>query len=277
MTIVSVAGCSSGTKEIASAKDRFMSMMQMLPSNVSEFTFFDVYALRTDENLSSEWSYYNDNIFGFGNDSVSNNINGLCMVYPSNIWMFEGDFTLDQLMGSAANGSYNYGGFNVLYTAYNSSMVLINSTAINGDDEDVRSCIDVVNGNESSLYENENVKAILDRLPTGFVFDVQIVNNVSAAENIGLLLEGGSMAKSGDNDIETAVYQFNTSDAAHQYVATAGNVSKDGTMQIASRTQDGVFVTEVLTPLTSTPTPTETPALTPEPTSTPADTVTPAP
>ena len=57
VTILSVAGCSSGTKEIASAKDRVVSMIRMLPSNVSEFTFFDKYALTTDKNLSAEWSY----------------------------------------------------------------------------------------------------------------------------------------------------------------------------------------------------------------------------
>ena len=277
VTIVSVAGCSSGTKEIASAKDRAVSMMQMLPSNVSEFTFFDKYALTTDKNLAAEWSYYNENYFGFGNDSVSNSITGLCMVYPSNILMYEGDFTLDQLLGSAANGSYNYGGFNVRHAADNSSIVLINSTAITGDDEDVRSCIDVVDGNVSSLYGNAEIKSIVDRLPSGFVLDVRIVDNASASENIsGLLLVGASVAKTSNTDIETDVYQFNTSDAAQQYVATASNESQNETMHI-DRTQDGTFVTEVITPLTSTPTPTETPALTPEPTPTSAATVTPTP
>jgi hypothetical protein len=268
VTIVSVVGCSSGSKEIAPAKARAVSMMQMLPSNITAFSFFDKYALTTNKNLSSEWSYYNENYFGFGNDSLSNSINGLCVVYPNNIVMYEGDFTLDQFMGSDTNGSYNYGGFNVRYGAYNSSVVLINNTAITGADEDVRNCIDVVNGNESSFYDNENVKAIVDRLPVGYEMDLGYVGNESSSENIsGLLLEGVSVAKSGDNDIETDIYQFNTSDAAQQYVATASNVSKDGTMQIA-RTQDGVFVTEVITPLTSTPTPTVSPTETSTPTPT---------
>jgi hypothetical protein len=246
VTIVSVVGCSSGTKEIASAKDRALSTMQLLPSNVSGFSFLDIYALRTDENLASEWSYFNRNIFG--NESISNSMNGLCVVYPSNIWMFEGDFTLDQFMGSTSNGSYNYGGFNVRYLADNSSIVLINSTTINGYDEDVRNCIDVVNGNVSSLYGNADIKSIVDRLPVGFEFSVSIVDNESASENMsGLLLVGASVAKSGDNDIETDVYQFNTSDAAQQYVATASNESQDETMHI-DRTQDGAFVTEVITP-----------------------------
>ena len=274
--IVSVVGCSSGAKEVAPGKDRVLSIMQLLPTNVSSFSFLDLYALRTEKDLASEWSYIKESIFG--NDSVSNSINGLCMAYPNNIWMYEGDFTLDQFMGSAANGSYNYGGFNVRYGTDNSSIVLINSTAINAYDEDVRSCIDVVNGNVSSLYGNADIKSVVDRLPSGFVLDVQILNNESVDENIsGLLLVGASVAKSGDNDIETDVYQFDTSDAAQKYVATASNESQDETIHI-DRTRDGVFVTEVITPLTSTPTPTVSPTetLTPTQTATPS-TSTPTP
>ena len=100
---------------------------------------------------------------------------------------------------------------------------------------------------------------MVNRLPGGYGFDVSIADNNSAYGNIsGLMLVGSSVAKSGDNLTETGIYQFNTSDAAQQYVATASNMSQDETIQIA-RTQDGAFVTEVLTPLTSTPTPTPAP------------------
>ena len=260
-TIVSIAGCSSGSKEVASGQDRALSMMQMLPANVSEFTFFDIHALRTDKNLTAEWGSYNK--YFFDNASISNSVNSFCMVSPSNMWIFEGDFTisqlLDQLTGSTGNGSYKYGGFKVTSVVVNTSIVLINSTAIIGYDEDVRNCIDAVNGNVSSLYGNADMKSMVTRLPLGYAFDVVIVDNESVSNNIsGLLLVGSSVAKSGDNDIETKIYQFNTSDAAQQYVATASNMSQDETIQIA-RTQDGAFVTEVLTPLTSTPTPTPAP------------------
>jgi hypothetical protein len=186
-------------------------------------------------------------------------MNSFCLVYPNDIGMFEGDFTLsqliDQLIGSTGNGSYSYGGFNVMAGAANSSIVRINSTAIIGSDDEVRSCIDAVNGNASSLYGNADIKSMVNRLPNGYGFDVTLADNNSAYGNIsGLMLVGSSVTASGDNLTETGIYQFNTSDAAQQYVATASNVSKDGSMQIA-RTQDGAFVTEVLTPLTSTPTP----------------------
>ena len=274
-TIVSVTGCSSSPKAVAPGKDRLVSMMQMLPSNVSEFSFFDIYTLRTDKNLAAEWSGYNQ--YFFGNASVTNSMNSFCLVYPNEIGMFDGDFTLnqllDQLMGSTGTDSYNYGGFNVMAGAANTSIVRINGTAIIGYDEDIRSCIDAVNGNASSLYGNADIKSMVNRLPGGYGFDVTIADNNSAYGNIsGLMLVGLSVTASGDNFTQTGIYQFNTSDAAQQYVATASNVSADGAMQIA-RTQDGTLVTEVLTPLTSTITPTETPALTPEPTLTP----TPAP
>jgi hypothetical protein len=230
-------------------------MLQMLPSNVSSFDFLDIYALRTDENLSYAWSYIDE--YSFGNASVANSFNSFCTVYPSYLAMYEGDFTLDQLTGGISNGSYNYGGFNVRYV-YNSSMVLINGTAIGGYDKDIQSCIDAVNGNVSSLYGNADIKSIVNRLPVGFELYVWIADNASASENIsGLLLGGASVAKSGDNYIETEVYQFNTSDAAQSYVALNGNTS-DASSRI-EMTQDSVYVTIVTTPITSTPTPTPTP------------------
>jgi len=254
-TIVSVAGCSSGSKSIAAGKDRAVSMMQMLPAYTSNFSFLDTYMFQTDENLSSAWAFIKG--YYLGNTSFSERING--MVSTDELSIFEGDFTLDQFVGKTGNGSYNYGGFKITTSTYNTSVVMINSSAVTGYDYDVRRCIDVVNGNESSFYDNEDVKAIMNLLPSGLELAIQVMNNSSSSgEPIGSLAEGASWTKSGADYAETKVYQFNSSDIAQQYVATARNVSEDGTMNIA-RTQNGAFVTEVMTPLTSTPTPTLTP------------------
>jgi hypothetical protein len=256
-TIVSVVGCSSGSKSIAVGKDRAVSMMQILPADTSNFSFLDTYMLQTDKNLSSDWEYMK--AYYFGNDSLSEKFNGL--VYTDELSMYEGDFTFDQFMGNRSNGYYNYGGFKISMSTYNTSAVMINSNAVSGYDYDVRRCIDVVNGNESSFYDNDGVKAIMHLLPSGIELAIQVMNNSFSSEGpIGSLVEGASWIKSGNHYVETQVYQFNSSDTAQQYVATASNVSKDGTMHI-DRTQNGVFVTEVITPLTSTPTPT--PTLTP--------------
>jgi hypothetical protein len=272
VTIVSVAGCSSGSKEVAPAKDRALSIMQMVPTNVSSFSFIDIYALRTDKNLSSAFEYFQE--YYLGNDSIVEKING--MVAADELYLFEGDFALDQVMefmGITINGSYNYGGLNVRTGSYNSSGAMINGSAIIGYDKDVRSCIDVVNGNASLLYGNADIKAIVSRLPVGFELYISIVGNESVSENMsGLLLAGASVTMSGGDYIETEIYQFNTSDAAQQYVATAGSESNDDTTR-TERTQDGVYVTAVTMPLTYTPTPA--PTVLPTETSTPTPTSTP--
>ncbi len=256
-TIVSVTGCSSGSKSIAAGKDRAVSMMQILPADTSNFSFLDTYMIQTDKNLSSDWEYMKASYFG--NNSLSEKFNGL--VYTDELSVFEGDFTLDQFMGNTSNGSYNYGGFKISTSMYNTSVVMINSSAVSGYDYDVRRCIDVVNGNRSSFYDNENVKAIMSLLPSGIELAIQVMDNSSSSgEPIGSLAEGASWLKSGDDYVETKIYQFNSSNTAQQYVATASNVSEDGTIHI-DRTQNGTFVTEEMTPLASTPTPT--PTLTP--------------
>jgi len=256
-TIVSVAGCSSGSKSIAAGKDRVVSMMQILPADTSNFSFLDTYMFHTDKNLSSDWALIKK--YYLGNNSLSERING--MVNTDKISMFEGDFTLDQFVGNTSNGSYNYGGFKISTSTYNTSIVMINSSAVIGYDYDVRRCIDVVNGNRSSFYDNEDVKAIMSLLPIGLQLAIQVMDNSSSSgEPIGSLVKGASWIKSGNDYVETQVYQFNGSNTAQQYVATASNVSVDGTMHI-DRMQNGTFVTEVMTPLASTPT--STPTLTP--------------
>jgi hypothetical protein len=265
VTIVGVAGCSSGSKPVGTMQDRAVRMMQMVPANSSYFDFIDIYKLRTDENFSSTWAYFKE--YYLDNESISEKINSVATT--DSLYIYEGDFTLAQLMGSTNNGSYNYGGLKISTSTDNMSAVMINSSAVNGYDDDVRSCIDVVNGNKSSLYDNEDVQAVMSRLPSGIELGMQIVDNSSSSEEpVGLLLEGVSYDIFGSDYVQTLVYQFNSSSTAQKYVANASNVSEDGTMSL-NRTLDGVFVTEVMTPLTSTPTPTPTPTSTPTPTPTP--------
>ena len=274
VSIVSAVGCSSGSKPVGSAMDRAVSMMKVLPSNVSGFSYEDLYMLRTDKNLSAELSSLKQQ----SNDSVLlQRVDGLGVDLVDMIELvLGGGLSLDQLMGVSSNGSYSYGGFKVSTYANGISAVLINGIAIYSSNDEIRLCIDVVNGNGTSLYSNEDVKSILDRLPDGYSLQIVVGNESAPAELAGILAAGGSMTKQGSSNVSTNVYKFNSSDAAQEYVEVMNNESQDETVHI-DMTQDGAFVKEVMTPVTSTPTPTPTVALTPEPTATPVATVTPTP
>ena len=273
VSIVGAVGCSSGSKTVGSAKDRAVSMVKLLPSNVSDFYYRDLYMLRTDKNLSAEWSSLEQQS---NNSALLQKIDGLGVDFGDMTELVLGSLSLDQFMAVSSNGSYNYGGFKVSMYTDGISAVRVNGTSIYGYDDKIRSCIDVANGNGTSLYSNEGVKSILDRLPDGYGMQIVVGNESAPAELAAMLVFGFSITKHGSTDVKTNVYKFNSSDAAQEYVQVVSNESQDANVSI-DRTQDGAFVREVMTPVTATPTPTPTVALTPEPTATPVVTVTPTP
>jgi hypothetical protein len=110
VSIVSVIGCSSGSKPVGSVKDRVASMLQMLPADVSGFYYQDIYMLRTDKNMSTEWASLQQGAEG---SAILQKLNGLGMVEVEGVVLFAGDFSLAELMETAANGSYEYGGIKV--------------------------------------------------------------------------------------------------------------------------------------------------------------------
>ncbi len=274
VSIVSVIGCSSGSKPSGSAKDRAVSMMKVLPANVSGFSYMDIYTLRTDANLASEWEI----LMQQSNDSaVLKKINGLGLVYAESIALFVGDFSLEELTEVASNGSYEYGGFTVKTYGENVSAALVNSVAINSLDDQIKRCIDVAKGTEASMYGSEDLQAVLARLPEGYMMDAWVVGNETVPEGFeGLLAVAEITTRQGSDDMQTTVYKFNGSDAAQKYAVAANNASQDESYNVAV-TQDGAFVKVAATPVTATPTPAATVALTPKPTATPVVTVTPTP
>ena len=250
-SIVSAVGCSSGSTPVGLAKDRAVSIMKVLPSNVSEFVYEDLYMLRTDKNLSAEWSHLQQS----NGSALLQKVDGVGVVYEGIYLFLGGGSSPDQLMGvSSGNGSYSYGGFKVSTYAEGISKVLINGISVYGPDDEVRLCIDVANGNATSLYGNEDVKSVFDRLPDGYVLRMVTGNESVPVELAAMLVLGTSGNKQGSNNVSTNVYKFNSSDAAQEYVQVVSNESQDPTVHI-DMTQDGAFVKEFITPVTATPTP----------------------
>ncbi len=272
-SIAGAAGCSSGSKPVGSAMDRAVSIMKLLPSNVSDFSYYDFYMLRTDTNLSAEWSSMKQQT-NESERALLQKIDGYGGVGYMILFFLGGGSTPDQLMRiSSSNGSYSYGGCKVNTYANALSKVMVNDISLYGSDDEIKLCIDAANGNGTSLYGNEDVKSVVDRLPGGYTLQIAVGNESAPVELAGVLAAGASITKQGSIKVQTNVYKFNSSDAAQEYVQVMNNESQDETVHI-DMTQDGAFVTEVMTPVTATPTPTATTALTPEPTATPAATVT---
>lgn len=235
VSIVGAAGCSSEPKEPVVEDTGAVRMMKMLPIDVGSFMYMDVHALRTVQNLSSIWDWYKDELGDLSDSDIIESVDFVGMAQDEDFYLIEGDFDLDQLMGNTTDGPYYYDSFNVTIGEDGDSAALVNGVFIIGCDEDVRSCIDVVNGKKDSLYDNGDLRTIFDRLPSGYMISLVFMED---AYGVGLRALGKSMAIQDSNYVQTIIAKFANSDIA-------GNFVRSVIMGTATVTQDGVFITIV--------------------------------
>ena len=102
-------------------------------------------------------------------------------------------------------------------------------TFLIGDEESLKLCIDVkVKDDVSSLYDNPNVKLVVDKLPDGIIVNVWIATADSEEKYEDLVAYGRSYRKVEEGMLElTAVYMFqagfsagNAQDAIKDYLGT---------------------------------------------------------
>jgi hypothetical protein len=170
------------------------------------------------------------------------------------LYLYEGNFILDQLMGNNSTESYNYGGFTIwIYEYY--GVAVINNISVNGHDRFIKRCIDVVIGKADSMYDN--VKDVVNRLPTSYMLNIHRPNSSYYPYDV----LGMSSAIQGDNDIETAIYEFNSTEIAQYWAGCSSLLYTYEWSPLYNEslnpdvTRDGKFVTIVTTtPIEPTPT-----------------------
>ena len=250
-SIVSIIGCSSDSKEGATNNPAAVQMMRMLPANLSGFSYMDINEMRADDYGASVLEYLNSE----ANMDFSEQVNGFGMassdVESEYSFLYEGNYSPSQMMDDSI-GSYNYGGFSIwTFDEYNNSVAMIDNISVYGRDSIIERCIDAVNGNADSMYDN--AKDVVDRLPAGFELYVYVVNSGAAPEGFtGLLVQGVSVTKQGGSNVGTSVYKFNSTETA-QHCTECSNIfyNQDDfflpNANIIDVNIGGVFVTVVTT------------------------------
>ena len=240
VSIVSVIGCSSG-----SDKGSFISMVKMLSEDLGGLTFIDVQTLQTDDSLASTWNGIQQQLIGpniYG-ENVSK-ITGLGLVgSETGLMMYAGDFDLEQMTSIIEQGSvesFEYEGITICTDQNASSTAVIDDVVFVGSSEDIQLCVDVANGQGTSLYDNKDAKDTIGRLPGGYILGVMVMGDTnSSEESYGLLAAGMAVSKQNGNISETSLLKFEDSDAAEQYFTDFGSqISSDYDV-----TQDGQYLT----------------------------------
>jgi hypothetical protein len=232
-----------------SDKDDFIRMVKMMPEDLSGLTFIDVHTLQADDGLASTWDWVRYQFIG--EDIYGENVSKLTgfgiTVGEDSLRIYKGDFDFTQMTSiieQSSLESFEYEGITVWADQNASSIAVIDKVLFVGSSENIQLCVDVANGQGTSLYDNKDAKDTIGRLPGGYVLGVALMGSEnSSVDNYGVLASGMAASKNDGNISQTWLYKFQDSDAAQGYITEFGS-------QIPSDydvTQDGEYVTIAVT------------------------------
>jgi len=225
-----------------SKDNNFVRMAKILPESIGQFTFVDVSVIRTDEDLQLMWDSLQEDLLGedvYGED-VSK-ITGLGMAGSEyDLMLYAGDFDLEQMTSvieQRSLESLKYEGSTIWTDQYASSAAVIDDIVFLGSSEDIQLCIDVANGQGTSLYDNRDARDAMGRLPNGYILKVAVMGDEGSS--YGLLYAGMAASKDDGNTSNTLLWKFEDSDAAQEYVSVIESQVPGG----YDVTQDGQYIT----------------------------------
>ena len=247
----------SATIGCADSKERVVvTMMRKMPENTSNFELRDVRTLRGDDKFEE---YYNaaryDFDYGYGDYGID--FNDVDYFVESAIWqgtrytLIGGNFDLVAVRDELDSLGYSEGEYRgvEVWQGNNESLALMETLVILGSEEVVRNCIEVVKEGKDSLWDNQDAKDVVDRLPDGYGV-MYSSPAIWAYMYEGIEADGISMETEGRNILRmTMVLMFENEDAAfdavkeleeetESYELERTDVNKDGKFVIATREED---------------------------------------
>jgi hypothetical protein len=206
-----------------SEKNNFIRMVKMLPEEVVEFSFFDAGMLQTDEDLLYTWDSIKD--YFLGDDIYGENlssINGLGVAGSEyDLVLYSGDFDLEQMKAVIEQNSLEsseYEGITIWTDQDAYSTAVIDNVVFVGTSEEIQLCINASNGQGTSLYDNNDVVDIINRLPGGYLLGVLTMGEDASAESYGLLAVGMAAYKDNGNISQVSLLKFEDADAVQDYL-----------------------------------------------------------
>ena len=183
-----------------------VDMMRVLPADVGDFSYRDVsmFPPRWWEDFIWQEMFHSETFMGQSWERVLNM--GYCD--REHILLWSGSLDLDAIRRSldSSVGGEEYRNVTV-WIGHTYSWAILNHIVLTGYHDDVRRCIDAAKGAEPSLYDDENYRGVLNRLPKGMRLSLRSPERESEY-NPGLLVEGTSKTEDNGTLIETTVYCY---------------------------------------------------------------------
>lgn len=227
-----------------------LAMMKMVPKGTGDFTYVDLKALRTDDDLEDIYHSVTEELSdsedaGIPTDNVDR------MVQAGYLTILEGRFSLASL-GSRLEGSgyeeSDHDGTPIWEGSFSSVALVSASCLVTGwDTDELKDCVDVIKGDGESLCDDADVKELMGRLPGGFTLMVYSGGEDFDQSYAGVEAIGYSLAKkSSDKARMTVIFAFadassagEAEDEVKQLLTYEGG--EDGVSDV-SVTRDGKYV-----------------------------------
>ena len=216
---VAAAGC--GSDAGSEIDEAVAAMMQKMPRGTDAFAYFDVDALRSDNDLAAvsdtlmgEW----DAAFGaLGMPLDDIDAAGLA---GEETMVFDGSFDLDEIRDVLDDGGMDDDEYLdvEIWEAGEIGVALVSEDCIIFQtDGDIEDCVDAMKGKRASVYDDEDITESVGRLPAGLIV-LYGVEGKGFFDDIGfdgLEATAVSMDKRNSDTLTMAlVFQFEDEDAA---------------------------------------------------------------
>ncbi|MDY6835852.1 MAG: hypothetical protein SVY53_13730 [Chloroflexota bacterium] len=233
-----------------------IEIMKIMPQNSQDFFMFidmDLIEEQEDsEELASDFnevlSWYAD-ICGFETDDVDRFATGGVLV-------FEGDFDFDEVRAQLEESEYSQGEYNGVEIWTGTGLwegivvAIVSGRIITADTDSVEACIDVIEDGESSVYDSEDAKDVMDRLPRGMMVGYGQEATLSGASDYeGLVSSGVALTEQSGSRVKGyTVMKFENAEAAEDAEQTIEDDLKasESNFQNIEVTRDGKFVDVVM-------------------------------
>lgn len=223
-------------------------MMRQIPDDSTYFTFVDAKALRGDKDLKHLYEGWRDNPgytlddYGIVTDDVEHTAMGISLE-GERYYLIDGDFDLREVRDKLDSLGLDEGEYRgvELWERNGEVVVLVEDLVILSTEEDVRDSIEVIMGEKDSLWDNQDVKDIVDRLPDGI--NTKYISHPQYMSYEGMKAQGTSLEKKDEDTLNMiAVFMFEDEDAARHAVAEIKEDTGAEEIERSDVKQDGMFV-----------------------------------
>jgi len=251
MPVCLVAGTVGCAADQGGGMDRergVADMMMKTPENAAYLSFVDAKELRSDNDIEHLYEAWRDNLGRALDDCgiVADDVNLTAMGMSSEgvgYYLIDGSFNPREVgdkLGSLGFDEDEYRGVE-LWERNGESVALMEGLVILGTGQGVRDCIEVTNGEKDSLWDNQDVKDIVDRLPDGF--SVKYICHPQHMAYEGMKAQATCLEKKDEDTLKmTGVFMFEDEDTARDAVTEIKEDTGAEEIERSDVKQDGKFV-----------------------------------